>query len=68
MADYSGCRSCNTRGVFPAPSSFHRFLGVWSTPGEYFRGGTLLLSNESVANRRYRSLGGSERYRDVTPN
>jgi hypothetical protein len=23
-------------------------LGVWSTPSEYFRGGTLLLSNESV--------------------
>jgi len=24
MVDYSDCRSCNTRGVFPAPSSFHR--------------------------------------------
>src|SRR5437867_13338557 len=55
MADYSGCRSRNTRGVFPAPSSCHRFLGVWSTPGKYFRGGTLLLSNETVANRRLRS-------------
>jgi len=55
MADYSGCRSRNTRGVFPAPSSCHRFLGVWSTPGKYFRGGTLLLSNETVANRRLHS-------------
>src|SRR6266568_776567 len=55
MADYSGCRSRNTRGVFPAPSSCHRFLGVWSTPGKYFRGGTLLLSNETIANRRLRS-------------
>ena len=32
-------------------------LGVWSTPGEYFRGGTLLLSNESVDSRRSRKLG-----------
>ena len=30
MADYSGCRSCNTRGVFPAPSSCYRFLGFWT--------------------------------------
>src|SRR5437870_3512133 len=56
MVDYSGCRSCNTRGVFPAPSSSHRFFGVWSTPGKHFRGGTLPLSNETVSIRRLRSL------------
>ena len=32
MAGYSGCRSCNTRGVFPAPSSRHQLFGVWSLP------------------------------------
>jgi excisionase family DNA binding protein len=55
MADYSGRRSCDTRGVFPAPSSFHRFFGVWSTPGKHFRGGTLPLSDETVEIRRLHS-------------
>lgn len=41
MVDYSGCRSRNTRRVFPAPSSSHQFFGIWSTPGTHFLGGTL---------------------------
>ncbi len=45
MVDYSGYRARNTRRVFRAPSSFHRFFCGWSAPGRHFRGGMLLLSD-----------------------